>query len=284
MPKYAFFLGCIMPLRYPNIESSTRAIMKELGVDLVDIDKFACCPCPGLVLCTHHETWLALGANNLVAAQEQDLNIMVVCNGCLATLEEVANILNHDEQKRAEINAILRKAGSKDYLGNTKVRHFAEVLYNEVGVEAIKSKVKNPLDLDVAIHYGCHFLKPSKSRGLDDPERPHMLEDLVKVVGARSVEYRQKQMCCGAGGGLRVNIPDVSLKMTAEKLNYLDEVKADLILDVCPYCHLQYDRGQKALKRQKTYPVVHLSQFYGMAFGIDRKLLGFEIHDTKVNL
>ncbi len=32
MAKYGFFLGCIMPLRYPGIESSTRAVMDALGV------------------------------------------------------------------------------------------------------------------------------------------------------------------------------------------------------------------------------------------------------------
>ncbi|MCJ7607645.1 MAG: CoB--CoM heterodisulfide reductase subunit B, partial [Thermoplasmata archaeon] len=35
MAKYGFFLGCIMPLRYPGIESSSREVMKALGVELV---------------------------------------------------------------------------------------------------------------------------------------------------------------------------------------------------------------------------------------------------------
>jgi heterodisulfide reductase subunit B len=284
MPKYAFFLGCVMPLRYAGIESSTRAVMKELGVELVDVDEFSCCPAPGIMRSLHSTTWLAIAAHNLVAAQEKGLDIMVVCNGCFGSLDEASHILNHDEAKRAEVNKVLAKAGSKEYKGKTRVRHFAEVLHKEVGVEAIQRKVKKPLDLDVAVHYGCHFLKPSAVRALDNPEAPTLLDELVVATGARSVNYRQKQMCCGAGGGVRANTPDVALKMTTEKLNYLDEVKVDLILDVCPFCHLQYDRGQKDLARPKQYPVVHLSQFYGMAFGIDPRLLGFGMHDTKVDL
>ncbi len=284
MPKYAFFLGCVMPLRYPGIESATRSIMKELGIELVDVDEFSCCPAPGITRSLQSDTWLSIAAHNLVAAQGKGLDIVVICNGCYGSLDEAAHILNHDEAKRAKVNEILKKAGSAEYNGKTRVRHFAEVLHNEVGIDAIAKRVKKTLDLDVAIHYGCHFLKPSAVRGLDNPERPTILDDLVRAVGARSVDYRHKQMCCGAGGGVRANTPDVALKMTEEKLNYLDEVKADLILDVCPFCHLQYDRGQKDLKRPKTYPVVHLSQFYGMAFGLDRKLLGFELHDTKVEL
>ena len=83
---------------------------------------------------------------------------------------------------------------------------------------------------------------------------------------------------------MRANTPDVALAMTEEKLNYLDEVEADIILDVCPFCHLQYDRGQADLDREKKYGVLHLSQLYGMAFGMDRKSLGFGMHDTPVEI
>ena len=69
MSKYAFFLGCVMPMRYPGIESSTRVVMKELGVELVDIDEFSCCPAPGVTRSLHSDTWLSLAAHNLVAGQ-----------------------------------------------------------------------------------------------------------------------------------------------------------------------------------------------------------------------
>ncbi len=285
MSKYAFFLGCVMPMRYPGIESSTRETMKMLGVELVDVDGFSCCPAPGITRSLHSDTWLSVAAQNLVSAQEAKLDIVTVCNGCYGSLDEAAHVLNHDEKKRAEVNKILKKAGSKEYNGKTEVYHFAEILHKEVGVSKIASQVKHKQDnMKVAIHYGCHFLKPSAVRALDNPETPHLLEDLVEATGAKSVDYRHKQMCCGAGGGVRANTPDVALKMTEEKLNYLDEVEVDMILDVCPFCHLQYDRGQKDLGRKKQYPVLHLSQFYGLAFGMDRRNLGFAMHDTPVEI
>jgi heterodisulfide reductase subunit B len=284
MSKYAFFLGCVMPMRYPGIESSTREVMKQLGVELVDVDEFSCCPAPGVTRSLHSDTWLSMAAHNLVAAQEAKLDIVVVCNGCFGSLDEASHILNHDEEKRAAVNKILKAAGSKEYKGKTKVHHFAVVLYNEVGVDKIAKKVTHRLDHNVAIHYGCHFLKPSAVRALDNPETPHILEDLVEATGATSVDYRHKQMCCGAGGGVRANTPEVALAMTEEKLKYLDEVDADLILDVCPFCHLQYDRGQKDLGRDKQYPVLHLSQLYGLAFGMNRSKLGFGLHDTPVEI
>jgi heterodisulfide reductase subunit B len=271
-------------MRYPGIESSTREVMKQLGVELVDVDEFSCCPAPGVTRSLNSDTWLAVAAHNLVAAQEAGLDVMVVCNGCFGSLAEAAHMLNHDKDTLAKVNKVLKAAGSKEYKGKTNVHHFAVLLQNEVGIDAIKKRVKNELNYNVAVHYGCHFLKPSAVKELGSAEDPRILDDLVEVTGAKSVDYRHKQMCCGAGGGVRANTPDVSLKMTEEKLVYLDEVEADLILDVCPFCHLQYDRGQKDLDRPKKYPVLHLSQLYGLAFGMDRKLLGFGMHDTPVDI
>ena len=36
--KYALFLGCNIPARLKQYESSSRAVLEELGVELVDLD------------------------------------------------------------------------------------------------------------------------------------------------------------------------------------------------------------------------------------------------------
>ena len=91
-------------------------------------------------------------------------------------------------------------------------------------------------------------------------------------------------MCCGAGGGVRAREPDVALKMTEEKLGYMNEAGVQVILDICPFCHLQYDRGQKDLGWKDKMPVLHLSQLYGLAFGLEPAKLGLKTHATSVEL
>lgn len=281
---YALFLGCVAPNRYPGIESATREILKELGVEFSELEGASCCPAPGVTRSFDKNTWLTIAARNLVIAEKNGNDILVICNGCYGSLFEAAHILNSNEKRRDEINKNLAEIGMK-YEGKTKVRHFADVLLNEVGVEKIAEKVKNKQDkLKVAVHYGCHFLKPHKLKGIEDPERPTIIDKLVEATGAQSIDYVDKNLCCGAGGGVRARVPQLALDMTKQKLENIAKAGANVIINPCPFCHLQYDRGQEDLKWEKKIPVLHLSQLYGLALGVDEKKLGFGEHSTPVKL
>ena len=283
MTKYAFFLGCIAPLRYPGIEKSTREVFKTLGVELVNLKDANCCPAPGVIKSFSKTTWLAAAARNLALAEKAGLDIVTICNGCYGSLFDAAHELHENKDALNEVNKVLAGIGLK-YSGETKVKHFAEVLYNDVGLEKIKKAVKRPADYEVAVFYGCHFLKPSKLKQLDDSENPTMLDDLVEAVGAKSTLRRKKArtMCCGAGGGLRSQFGETALKFTKANLEIMKNAGAEIVVDVCPFCHLQFDAGQK--DSGYSFPVLHLSQLYGIAFGMDAKDLGMNAHVTPVKL
>jgi heterodisulfide reductase subunit B len=71
--------------------------------------------------------------------------------------------------------------------------------------------------------------------------------------------------------------------MTEENLVNMTKAGVDVIVDCCPFCHLQYDVGQMQLKKYGI-PVLHLSQLLGLAFGIEKQKLGLECHQVKVDL
>lgn len=274
MAKYAFFLGCIAPLRYPGIEKSTREVFKALGIELVELKDASCCPAPGVIKSFSKATWLAAAARNLALAEKEGLDIVTICNGCYGSLFDAAHELHEDKKMLDDVNKILAEIGLK-YNGGTKVRHFAEVLYKEVGIEAIKKAVKKQLDCKAAVFYGCHFLKPSNIKNLDDPENPKILDELVAATGASSMPRQQKMMCCGAGGGLRSQFGETAMKFTKANLEYMKASGAEVIVDVCPFCHLQFDAGQKELGI--PFKVFHLSQLFGLAFGMSAKDLGVKL-------
>ncbi|MDO5862541.1 MAG: CoB--CoM heterodisulfide reductase subunit B, partial [Thermoplasmata archaeon] len=53
-------------------------------------------------------------------------------------------------------------------------------------------------------------------------------------------------------------------------------------VDVCPFCHLQFDGSQKDLGY--SMPVLHLSQLFGLAMGMSEQDLGLSAHITPVVL
>jgi len=278
MAKYAFFLGCIAPLRYPGLEAATKKVMQHFNIELLDLNGASCCPAPGVFGSFDLWNWLVVAARNLSLGESLGADLTTICNGCYATLQEAWHILKEDPGKRRIVNEVLSKI-NRTYNAKTGIKHVIEIFVNDIGIDKIKSSVKKPLDgLKVAIHYGCHFLKPRKIRGQGSSEKPHVLEDIVKALGAEPVYYKEKLLCCGAGGGVRAGNLDTALEITARKLESVKEAGADLILHPCSFCHFQFDRGQVELRERKgiefDVPVVHLVQLVGLAVGIDPKSLG----------
>ena len=212
--KYALFLGCTIPARSRNYELSARKVAEKLGIELVDVEQFICCGFP--VKSAELKSAMVLGAYNLALAQEKGLNICALCSSCTSALTEAAHHLSNDQEMREEINESLARVGLH-YEGGVKVRHFARVLYEEVGLDEIKKHVTTSLKgLKVASHYGCHYLKPSEIYDrFDNLEDPFTLDNLVAVTGAEVVDYAGKIRCCG-GPVLPVN-EQTSLSVAKQK-------------------------------------------------------------------
>ncbi len=286
MKAYAYFLGCITPNRYPGIEYSTIEVLKNFGVELKPMHGTSCCPAPGVFGSFDLWNWLVLAARNITIAENMGLDITVTCNGCYATLQEANHILQHKRELTEKVNSLLRKI-NKTYRGTVKVIHVIEILYNAVGLETIKNRVVKPLNnVRVAVHYGCHFLKPSDIRGHGSPEKPTILDELVEVLGAQSVDYKDKLMCCGAGGGVRAGKPETALDITKDKVEAMLDAEADCVVTPCAFCHLQFDRGQVELtaktKHEYNLPVVFITQLIGLALGITPEKLGLLNNEVSV--
>src|SRR4030042_1071525 len=144
MEEYGAFLGCVIPNRYPGIEASIRKTMPALGIKLVDVPEFSCCPAPGIFQSFNYKTWITLAARNLAVAEERGVNILSFCNGCFGSLYDANAALKQDKKLLAEVNDLLGKINKK-ISGNLKVEHIALFLYDKIGVDKIKEVVKKPL-------------------------------------------------------------------------------------------------------------------------------------------
>ncbi len=284
MTSYALFLGCTIPARQPNYELSARKALAKLGIELVDLANMTCCA-PPPVQSVDLETSLAVAAYNICLAEEADLNLVALCTGCFESLAMANAMLKADGKLRAKINTSLSRAG-KEFVGSKEVKHYLQVLIDDIGLKRLKQNVSKPLsNLKVAPFYGCHALRPSPLLKLDDPERPRVLENLIEALGAKSVEYRNKLKCCG--GLLRGYSDELALDLAREKLANTTKAGADCIATLCPFCFVALDIGQVQVKSKfnETYdmPVLHYSELLALALGIDPKELALETHKIKTD-
>jgi heterodisulfide reductase subunit B len=280
--KYALFLGCTIPARSRQYEVSARKVAQKLGVELVDLENFICCGFP--VKSSDKKSALILAGYNLALAEKNKLDLCALCSSCTSALTEASRHLSEHENQRAEVNESLGRVGLK-YEGRVKVRHFARILYEEVGLDELKKHLTKSLEgLRVASHYGCHYIKPSEIYdNFDQVEDPHTLDAMIALTGATVVDYSNKKRCCG-GPVLAVD-EKTSLSVAKEKLDDILEAGADIINLVCPFCSVMYDSNQKGIETQfnVTYnlPVLYLTQILGLAMGLDRKELGLNMNVVK---
>lgn len=275
MKPFAFFPGCLIPARYPAMEFAIRQTLPKLGIEIVDLEGASCCPDPIYFKSKDKTSWLAVAARNLILAEDLGLDIFTNCSGCTATLSETYHLLQ-DEEIRAKVNKRLARIG-KEYRGTSRIRHIATVVRDEAGYDAVRDSVVRPLEgIKVAIHYGCHLLKPSRIMQVDDPNNPTVMENLVTALGGTPVRHRNWYLCCGKA----CQKDEVPMNMMHDLLGTIHEEQADILCLICPTCFGQFDHGQMKVAKQfnedYTTPAIYYFQLLAFAQGIPYDKLGFE--------
>ena len=269
---YKMFWGCIVPAQMPFIEKATRDILDRFKILYSDLEGTTCCPEKLVVAEDDPEKYLITAARNLALAEREGRDIMVVCNGCYATLKTALETLKADKAKSARVNVRLAKVGL-EFKGTTNVHHLLGVLEDDVRIPRVRKEARRPLSgLKVAVHYGCNMLRPASAMRLDDPLHPSILDTLVAALGGVSVDYPSKMACCGGNFSLTDGRAQ-SDAMLARKISDARAAGADVLLVACPACFTQFDFRQDRLLREsgkesEALPVLHLSELVALALGL----------------
>jgi heterodisulfide reductase subunit B len=283
--KVAVFWGCVIPTIQYGYEMSLREVMPRLDVELVDLDNVSCCGTP--IQSVNMLAALYLAARNLAIAEKTGLaNLLLPCNGCYLSLSEAQHLLSHDEKLKETINEVLKEENLQ-YTGSTKIWHTINLLHDLVEEERIREAVRRPLGgLKLAVHYGCHILRPSTLQTVDDPENPKKMDDLIRWLGAESMFYPEKLDCCGAM--LLLSHPDAAFTFSGLKLKAVQEWGADALVVSCPSCQMMFDMRQKSAAAttgvKLNLPVLFYTQLLGVAMGIQRERLGLQLNRSPLDV
>jgi CoB--CoM heterodisulfide reductase subunit B len=279
MSNYALFLGCMIPARFPFMEKSVRMVLAELGVYTTDLEGTTCCPTKSITKIIGNNAWYATAARNLALAEAAKLDILTPCNGCFSSLKSVVTDLNMDLHLRDAVNQKLAQL-NLTYTGRVSVKHLVQVLYDDVTPAQIKKKVIKPLSgMKIAVHYGCHMMRPSSAIYFDDPNHPRKMDMLVEATGAKSVDYTTKMMCCGNDLNT-TGEADTAIAMSREKMLETQKI-SDALTMACPACFTQYDGKQYLMQKSGEHinvPIIYFTELLGLAFGFSPKEMGMDMH------
>jgi heterodisulfide reductase subunit B len=273
--KYSYFPGCSLKGTGRAYEESLLPVMKHLGLDLEELPDWNCCGATAYMAVDEAKACVTASRNLALAEKAGRQQVMAPCSACYLVLNKTQHYIHDYPAMKQAVDGALAAVGLK-FSGDIPVRHPLDVLINDVGLEAVKMKVKRPLKgLKVAPYYGCQMVRPYAT--FDDQNNPTTMDRLLEALGATVVRYPLKTKCCG--GSLTGTLPEAGLRLAYILLKEAHKRGADVIATVCPLCVFNLDAFQDRMAAKwepVQMPTVYFSQLMGLAFGIPATELGLQ--------
>jgi heterodisulfide reductase subunit B len=272
---FAYYKGCSLEGTAVAYDSSLRLIMGKLGVDLEEPPDWSCCG-SSPAHAVDHLLAAALAARNLsIIERTGNLTAVVPCPSCLSALSKAHARMLRNKVFKNEVNELL----DSPYNCTVTVKSALQIIHEDIGLQEVAEPVTTELPgLKVAPYYGCIFNRPHKIVNFDDPENPVYMDNILRSVGGRVVDFAYKMEWCGAAFGLPKR--DTVLRLAASILNMALDAGANCISVPCPMCQQNLDLRQSQINTimgtSFSIPVLYFSQIIGLTYGFTPKELGID--------
>ncbi len=271
----SYYPGCTLSTKAKNYDRSGRAVMAALGMELSELPDWQCCGAT-FPLSTDNSMALIAPTRVLYQAEQAGEQVAALCAICYHVLKRTQTTLQRDGDMRERINWFT----GQEYEGKVRVVHLLEVLRDQVGWESLAARVVRPLKgLRAAPYYGCLLLRPYDEIGLDNPESPVILHDLLRALGAEAVDFPYNIECCGSY--LTVKEPRVSANLSRDIVASAREHGAQVVVTACPLCQFNLDYPQRETEFGRSgdeVPIVYFTQLMAVALGLPEEDWGLDGH------
>ncbi|GHT13476.1 heterodisulfide reductase subunit B [Bacteroidia bacterium] len=271
--KLGFYPGCSLKGTSSEYAQSTLALAKVFDIELVEIADWNCCGATAAHNLSR-ELATALPARILALAEQQGLTeIVVPCAACYNRLSVTQHELNEDATLKANVSKILKlPLGGKIQILN--VMQFIEKYI----AGRIEEKTTKPFEQKVVCYYGCLLVRPHNILQFDRLEDPQSMDNLMRKIGATSLDWGYKTECCGAG--FSVSRTDIVAKLSGKIVKDAKDRGAEAIIVACPMCQSNLDMRRphidSFLRIKTNIPVMYITQAMGLAVGLSSKELGLQ--------
>ena len=240
--RVAFFVGCVMPELFGEINRATVRVLARNGYEVVVPRSQGCC---GALQAHAGDLDFARGLarKNLEAFGGLEIDALVSNSaGCGTALREAEAWLPGEAEAFS--------AG---------VRDVAEFL-DEVGLRApdgLSAEAEGSSPLRVCYDDPCHLVH---SQGVS--AQPRRL--LEAIPGIELIQHADPTRCCGAAGIYNLTHAEMSHEILESKMDSLVDANPDVIATGNPGCLLQIRRGaaERGLAAEVVHPIELLDRAY----------------------
>lgn len=260
---YNYYPGCTLSTKAKELDAAARKCAEVLGFPLAELPEWQCC---GAVypMAPDAIAERLSSVRALAAARDNGGVLVTLCSACHHVIKRVNNDMATNKGICSRVNNYLGL--DVPYTGETKVLHFLEVLRDVVGFDELAKRVTAPLKgRKIGAYYGCLLLRPGQVMSLDDPERPELLENFIKALGAEPVVYDMRNECCA--GYMAVTDKAMCQQMVGEIQGSAADAGAAELITACPLCAYNLVENAADVKLPVSYFTELLAEALGVSEG-----------------
>jgi len=259
----AYYPGCSLETTAKEYDKSTQAVCKSLGLNLVEPEGWVCCGSSAAHR-SDPEVALNLPLENLFLMETG--GFQEVTMPCAACYNRHASAV-HDHETGQTNPGETAPAIKTNFQNQVEVKTLIETLLDHIGLEKIRSNVKQNLDgLKVVCYYGCLLTRPPEVTGAPNPENPTGMDRILSTLGCEVLDWSYKTTCCGAAHAL--TRPDIVIQMSTNLLLEANQIGAEAVAVACPLCHMNLDARQFQMELPDPVPIFYFTQLLALALGL----------------
>jgi len=222
------FLGCMGSYREIEIARASIELLRKLNMKFTIMRDEWCCGSPAIQTGFLKQAEEAMQHNVAEWKERGITQIITPCSACYRTIKTYYP----------------KHVADFDF----NVQHAIEVIKSKIG----KVKLKK-LASKVTYHDPCHL---GRAANVYDAPR----ELLQKIPGLELVEMehaREASFCCGSGGGVRKNFPDLAQAVGALRIDEAHRTDAEYLISACPLCKYHF----KELPNKGNLKILDILEF-----------------------
>jgi L-lactate dehydrogenase complex protein LldE len=236
MTTVQLFVTCLVDSFFPQTGEAVVDIFHRLGIRVEFPREQTCCGQPTFNAGLRKDA-RAIAKHTIKVFENTDGDIVTPSGSC-------AHMFRHNYPELFEEDSEwLPRAKSLA----ERTYEFTEYLVDRLGVTNLDAKWYGKL----TYHSSCHTL-----RGIQVDRQPRVL--LANIKGATLVELPHAEECCGFGGIMSVEHPELSAEWLKRKIQNLEETNAPTLVVTDAGCLMHIAGGLH--RQKKTQRVMHIAE------------------------